>query len=192
MKAHSLTREGHKKVAHTIRQKDKQVVSDQSSVSFQSHNSYEPGLSPRLLHILSTQQDHKQQYCPLSSTYQSVRMSDDASGIDLRSGKFLVLTSSNFTDWLDLAQTVLISRSLWEYATGEITKGSTAEDKKSFRQEDAKAVAFLKLAAGREQRAHLLRLTSSKDVLEKLKSVYQVLQLERVQALLSEFHTFKV
>ena len=35
---HSLTREGHKKVVHTIRQKDKQVVSDQSSVSFQSHN----------------------------------------------------------------------------------------------------------------------------------------------------------
>jgi hypothetical protein len=119
-------------------------------------------------------------------------MSDDASTIDLKSGKFPVLTSSNFTEWLDLAQTVLISRGLWEYATGEITEGSAAEDKKSFRREDAKAVAFLKLAAGREQRAHLLGLTSSKEVLEKLKSVHQVSQLERVQALLSEFHTFKI
>ena len=92
---------------------------------------------------------------------------------------------------LDLAQTVLISRGLWEYATGEITEDDE-EDKKSFRREDAKAVAFLKLAAGREQRAHLLGLTSSKDVLEKLKSVHQVSQLERVQSLLSEFHTFRV
>jgi len=49
----------------------------------------------------------------------------------------------------------------------------------------------LKLAAGREQRAHLLGLTSSKDVLEKLKSVHQVSHLERVQSLLSEFHTFR-
>jgi hypothetical protein len=119
-------------------------------------------------------------------------MSDDASPIDLKSGKFPVLTSSNFTEWLDLAQTVLISKGLWEYATGEITEGSELEDKKSFRKEDAKAVAFLKLAVGREQRAHLLGLTSSKDVLEKLKSVHQVSQLERVQALLSEFHTFKI
>jgi hypothetical protein len=50
----------------------------------------------------------------------------------------------------------------------------------------------LKLAAGREQRAHLLGLTSSKEVLEKLKSVHQVSQLERVQSLLSEFYAFKV
>jgi hypothetical protein len=119
-------------------------------------------------------------------------MSDDASPIDLKSGKFPVLTSSNFTEWLDLAQTILISKGLWEYATGETTEGSELEDKKSFRKEDAKAVAFLKLAVGREQRAHLLGLTSSKDVLEKLKSVHQVSQLERVQALLSEFHTFKI
>jgi hypothetical protein len=77
-------------------------------------------------------------------------MSDDVSTIDLKSGKFPVLTSSNFTEWLDLAQTVLISRGLWEYATSEITEGSAAEDKKSFRREDAKAIAFLKLAAGRE------------------------------------------
>jgi hypothetical protein len=119
-------------------------------------------------------------------------MSDDVSTIDLKSGKFPVLTSSNFTEWLDLAQTVLISRGLWEYATSEITEGSAVEDKKSFRREDAKAVAFLKLVAGREQRAHLLGLTSSKDVLEKLKSVHQVSQLEGVQALLSEFHTFKI
>ena len=118
-------------------------------------------------------------------------MSDDASPIDLKSGKFPVLTSSNFTEWLDLAQTVLISRGLWEYATGEITEDDE-EDRKSFRREDAKAVAFLKLAAGREQRAHLLGLTSSKDVLEKLKSVHQVSQLERVQSLLSDFHTFRV
>jgi hypothetical protein len=129
---------------------------------------------------------------PLDFHSLECRMSDDASTIDLKSGKFPVLTSSNFTEWLDLAQTVLISRGLWEYATGEITEGSAAEDKKSFRREDAKAVAFLKLAAGREQRAHLLGLTSSKDVLEKLKSVHQVSQLERVQALLSEFHTFKI
>jgi hypothetical protein len=103
-----------------------------------------------------------------------------------------VLTSSNFTEWLDLAKTVLISRGLWEYATGEITEGPGSKDKQEFRREDAKAVAFLKLAAGREQRAHLLRLTSSRDALEKLKSVHQVSQLERVQALPSEFHTFKV
>ena len=50
----------------------------------------------------------------------------------------------------------------------------------------------MKLAAGREQRTHLLGLTSSKDVLEKLKAVHQVSQLERVQSLLSEFHIFKV
>jgi len=118
-------------------------------------------------------------------------MSDDVLSIDLKSRKFPVLTSSNFTEWLDLAQTVLISRGLWEYATGEITKDNK-EDTKSFRRKDAKAVAFLKLAAGREQRAHLLGLTSSKDVLQKLKSVHQVSHLERVQSLLLEFYTFKV
>ena len=73
-------------------------------------------------------------------------MSDNISPMDLKSGKFLVLTSSNFTKRLDLAQTVLISRGLWEYATGDITE-DTEEDKKSFRREDAKAVAFLKRAA---------------------------------------------
>jgi hypothetical protein len=110
----------------------------------------------------------------------------------LKSGKFPVLTSSNFTEWLDLAQTVLISKGLWEYATSDDIAGSRPEDQKSFRKEDVKAVAFLKLAVGREQRAHLLGLTTSKEVLEKLKSVHQVSQLERVQALLSEFHIFKI
>jgi hypothetical protein len=119
-------------------------------------------------------------------------MSDNASEMDLKSGKFPILTSSNFTDWLDLAETVLTSRGLWEYANGDITEDDPELDVKAFRKEDAKAVAFLKLAAGREQRAHLLGLTSSKTVLDKLKSVHQVSQLERVQALLSEFHMFKV
>jgi hypothetical protein len=41
-------------------------------------------------------------------------MSDDASPIDLESGKFPVLTSSNFTEWLDLAETALVSKGLWE------------------------------------------------------------------------------
>jgi hypothetical protein len=47
--------------------------------------------------------------------------------IDLKNGKFPVLISFNFTEWLDLAQRVLIL----EYAIGKMTKGSELEDKRS-------------------------------------------------------------
>ena len=115
-------------------------------------------------------------------------MSDGISGF--KTGSFPVLDESNFIDWLDLVETVLLSKGLWEYASGDATKPSEPDKAKEFEREDAKATAFLKMAAGREQRAHLLGLASSKKVLDKLKGVHQVSQQERVQNLLSKFHSF--
>jgi hypothetical protein len=118
-------------------------------------------------------------------------MSDELSGFGIKTGSFPVLDSSNFTEWLDLVETVLLSRGLWEYACGDTKRPSDPDKVKEFEKEDAKATAFLKMAAGREQRAHLLGMTSSKAVLDKLRAVHQVSQQERVHTLLSQFHTFK-
>src|ERR1700759_2724998 len=106
-------------------------------------------------------------------------------GAEYKTGRFPVLTSANFTEWLDLAEDVLLSKGLWRYALGDAPEPTDPDRKIAFQKEDAKAVAFLKSAAGSEQRAHLLGIKSSKNVLEKLKAVNQVSQQERVQTLLS-------
>lgn len=118
-------------------------------------------------------------------------MSDGLSGLGIKTGSFPVLDSSNFVEWLDLVETVLLSRGLWDFASGDTKRPSESDKAKEFEKEDAKATAFLKMAAGKEQRAHLLGMTSSKAVLDKLRAVHQVSQQERVQRLLSQFHTFK-
>ena len=112
-------------------------------------------------------------------------------GAEYKTGRFPVLTSANFTEWLDLAEDVLLSKGLWRYASGDAPEPTDPDGKIAFQKEDAKAVAFLKSAAGSEQRAHLLGIKSSKNVLEKLKAVNQVSQQERVQTLLSQFHGFR-
>jgi hypothetical protein len=108
--------------------------------------------------------------------------------MDYKTAKIPVLTSSNYVEWIDLVEDVLRSKNLWKHAVGEDVPEEKTEE---FLANDARAVAFLKSAAGREQRAHLLGLRTSKEVLDKLKAVHQVSQEERVQSLLSEFHGFK-
>jgi hypothetical protein len=93
-------------------------TSSECPLSF--HNSYEPGLSASHCKIYQQLSNNNTLILPLDFHSSECRMSDDTSPIDLKSGKFSLLTSSNFTEWLDLAQTVLISKGLWEYATGEI------------------------------------------------------------------------
>ena len=98
------------------------------------------------------------------------------------------LTGANFEDWLDLVKTVLLSKGLWKYASGtETSRPGKAED---FEQEDAKATAYLKIAAGGQHLAYLRGLTSSKAVLDKLTTRYRVPQDERLSVLCNEFHGF--
>ena len=118
-------------------------------------------------------------------------MSDGLSSLISKTGHIPVLKSSNYTEWLDLVETVLISKGLWGYASGSIARPSEPEKANEFEREDAKASALLKIAAGGEQRAHLIGLRSSQAVLDKLRAVHQVSQQERVQSLLAKFHTFK-
>ena len=119
-------------------------------------------------------------------------MSDEFQlGAEHKTGRFPVLTNANFIEWLDLAEDVLLSKGLWGYVSGDIAQPTEPEKKTAFQKEDAKAVAFLKAVAGREQRAHLIGMKSSKAVLDKLKAVNQVSQQERVQSLLSQFHGFE-
>ena len=89
-----------------------------------------------------------------------------------KAGSFPVLTASNFVEWLDLAEDVLLSKGLWGYVSGDETPPTDPSGRTAFQREDAKAVAFLKSAAGTEQRAHLLGIKSGKDVLDKLKAVH--------------------
>lgn len=100
-------------------------------------------------------------------------MSDmfEASISSERVGGIPILTGANFEEWLDLVKTVLRSKKLWNYAAGEIRM--TRENAADFESEDAKAAAYLKIAAGREQRVYLLGLDTSKEVLDKLRSLYQ-------------------
>jgi hypothetical protein len=92
-------------------------------------------------------------------------------GAEYKARRFPVLTNANFIEWLDLAEDVLLSKGLWKYASGEVPEPTDLDSKAAFLKEDAKAVAFLKSAAGSEQRAHLLGIKSSKSVLNKLKAV---------------------
>jgi hypothetical protein len=120
-------------------------------------------------------------------------MSDESflSGSEYKSGRFAVLTNANFTDWLDLAEDVLLSKGLCRYASGDVAEPTDSDGEIAFQKEDARAMAFLKSAAGTEQRPHLLGIKSSKNVLDKLRAVHQVSQQGRVQTLLSQFHGFK-
>jgi hypothetical protein len=93
-----------------------------------------------------------------------------------KTGGLPVLDDANFAEWLDLVRTVLLSRGLWDYASGDISKPSMLERAKEFEREDTKAVVYIKIAAGRQQWPHLLGLTSSKAVLDKLKAVHQASQ----------------
>ena len=74
-------------------------------------------------------------------------MSDGLSGFGIKTGDFPVLDSSNFTEWSDLVETVLLSRGLWDYASGDTKRPSESDKAKEFEKEDAKATAFLKMAA---------------------------------------------
>ena len=98
------------------------------------------------------------------------------------------LTGANFEDWLDLVKTVLLSKGLWKYARGSVT--STPSKAEEIEPEDAKATAYLKIAAGSQHLAYLRGLTSSKAVLDKLTASYRVSQDERLSVLCSEFHGF--
>ena len=118
-------------------------------------------------------------------------MSYESSDPDYKTSRIPILTTSNYTEWIDLVEDVLRSKDLWKYASGQVGEAPSGEDEDKFSQNDAKAVAFIKSAAGKEQRGHLLGLRSSYKALEKLKAVHQVSQQERVQTLLSEFHSFK-
>jgi len=98
---------------------------------------------------------------------------------------------SNFVEWMDLVKTVLLSKGLWDYAAGDILKPSTRDAAKEFDKEDAKAAAYLKIAAGKQQWPHLLGLISSKDVLDKLTTVRQGSLEERLPVLQTQFYRFK-
>jgi hypothetical protein len=105
-----------------------------------------------------------------------------------KTGRVPALNGANFVEWLDLVKTVLLSKGLWEYASGDIPKPLTPERAREFEREDAKAAAYLKIAVGRQQWPHLLGLTSSRVVLDKLKAVHEVSQSERLPSLLSQFY----
>jgi hypothetical protein len=106
-----------------------------------------------------------------------------------KTGGIPALTSANFDEWMDLVKTVLRSKKLWQYATGDTRM--TRENAADFESEDAKAAAYLKLVAGKEQRVYLLGLDTSKEVLDKLKSLHQTPQDERISTLYCQFHGFK-
>jgi len=108
-----------------------------------------------------------------------------------KTGGVPIVDGTNFVEWLDLVQTVLLTRGLWEYAVGDVTKPKTSDGGKEFDREDAKAAAYLKIAAGRGQWPHLIGLTSSKAVLDKLSTVHSVSQDERLPLLQTQFYGFK-
>ncbi|KXL44012.1 hypothetical protein M433DRAFT_290176 [Acidomyces richmondensis BFW] len=87
---------------------------------------------------------------------------------------FPVLTKKNYLEWIDLAQDVLTSQGLWKYADGTETEPEDPSKKAEFIQNNAKAVVFLKLAAGSGIRAHLIGMHQSKEILEKIKALNDV------------------
>jgi hypothetical protein len=66
-------------------------------------------------------------------------------------GRVPALDGANFVEWLDLVKIVLLLKGLWEYASSDIPKPLTPERAREFEREDAKAAAYLKIAAGRQQ-----------------------------------------
>lgn len=112
-------------------------------------------------------------------------------GIKTGGVPILEADGSNFVEWLDLVKTVLVSKGLWDYVTGDTSKPTTRDAAREFDKEDAKAAAYLKVAAGKGQWPHLIGLTSSKEVLDKLTTVRQGSLEERLPVLQTQFYKFK-
>jgi len=104
---------------------------------------------------------------------------------DIKIERFPILTKDNYREWLDLIEDVLTSKGLWKYAIGSVEELKDCSKKEDHLKNDAKAVAFLKQAAGRDNRVHLIGIRRLKDILEKLKALNDGPIEERVQFLLS-------
>lgn len=118
-------------------------------------------------------------------------MSEIGSTDDIKIERFPILTKDNYREWLDLVEDVLTSKGLWKYAIGSVEELEDSSGKEDHLKNDAKAVAFLKQAAGRDNRVHQIGIRRSKDILEKLKALNDGPIEERVQFLLSQFYGFK-
>jgi len=96
-------------------------------------------------------------------------MSEIVSIDDIKIERFPILTKDNYRKWLDLVEDVLTSKGLWKYAIGSVGELEDGSKKEDHLKNDAKAVAFLKQAAGRDNRVHLIGIRRSKDILMEVK-----------------------
>jgi len=118
-------------------------------------------------------------------------MDNTPSSEDIKLERFPVLSRDNYREWIDLVEDVLTSKGLWTYASSSGSEYNTLEQTTNFEKNDAKASAFLKQAAGRENRVHLIGIRRSKEILAKLKTLNEGTVEERVQFLLSQFYGLK-
>lgn len=85
------------------------------------------------------------------------------------------LTKNNYDTWCLQAQAVLVKNELWDYVSGEkcLTTTSTAEETEKFKKNDLLARAELLLLISPSELKQIKGCTTSKELWDKLKNIYQ-------------------
>lgn len=85
------------------------------------------------------------------------------------------LTKNNYDTWCLQVQAVLVKNELWDYVSGEkcLTTTSTAEETEKFKKNDLLARAELLLLISPSELKQIKGCTTSKELWNKLKSIYQ-------------------
>jgi hypothetical protein len=103
------------------------------------------------------------------------------------------LNATNYRIWKELMNEVLEAKELMEYVDEQIPERKpNDEGYKEWKKNNATALATIKGALILSQLNHVVNIKDAKTVWDKLKSIYQIDNDARVQALLVEFIQFHV
>ena len=119
-------------------------------------------------------------------------MSDTQMSDPFKEGRVPYLATTGFTDWWEFVKDILGYQDLLDHVNGDSKQPSLEKDARDWQKKDYKAMYILRAAVGKDARPHLLGISTSYEMLTKLRGIYQPPQTEKAHTLLKEFHNHKV
>jgi len=102
------------------------------------------------------------------------------------------LQTGNYKVWRELIIEALEGRGVWDYVEGLISKPSSGDDLRVWRQNNAVATGIIKGALSESQLGHVMGMRDAQETWDTLQRIHQRDDSSRVQSLLAEFVKFRL
>ncbi|HEY5813547.1 MAG TPA: reverse transcriptase domain-containing protein [Terrimicrobiaceae bacterium] len=102
------------------------------------------------------------------------------------------LSADNYKVWSELIIEALEGRGVWDYVEGLITKPTSDDDLRIWRQNNAIATGIIKGALSESQLGHVMGIRDAQEAWDTLRKIHQTDDHSRVQSLLAEFVKFQL